>query len=288
MAGKGNMKRRATLLMIVPLLYALVCVLPILWLVLTGFKSPADTLSLPPGIFPGASTPENSFWFQFSWVNYRWIFSDLETLRTFLNSFVIALLSTFTSVTLGTLAGYGFSRFRFKGSNKGQRVILLAHMVPPLAIVLPLSFLFSRLGIYDSHVGLILIYTCCNLSFATWMMKVFLDKIPTLYEDAARLDGYSRLESILRILLPHCKKGLTLTALLCFIASWNEYIYALSLTAVDAVTMPVRIHSIIGSMGRLSWGSIAAASTLFFIPLLALTWITRRFLGDNISMNAKD
>ncbi len=266
--------------------YAALSLAPVLWLVLTSFKSPADTTLLPPRIFPGSSAPDNSFWFRFTWINYRRILSEADTLRYFLNSVIVSLVSTAASVAVGALAGYGFSRFRFRGSRLAQLFILLTRMVPPMAVALPLSFLYSRTGLFDTRTGLILLYTCCNLSFSTWMMKAFFDEIPTAYDDAARLDGYSRVRAFLRIVLPHSGPGLAATAVFCFISSWNEYAYALTLTAVEAVTMPVRINAIIGDLSRLPWGPLAAAATLFLLPVAAFGMLMRRHLVRGITFGA--
>ena len=267
-------------------LYAALSLAPVAWLVITGFKSPADATALPPRIFPGDAAPENSLWFRFTFMNYRRMLSELDAVHYFLNSIAVSLLSTAVSVLVGALAGYGFSRFRFRGSRLLQLFILLTRMVPPMAVALPLSFLYSRTGLFDTRFGLILLYTCCNLSFSTWMMKAFFDEIPTAYDDAARLDGYSRVRGFFRVVLPHSGPGLAATAVFCFISSWNEYAFALTLTATEAVTMPVRIHAILGDMGRLPWGPLAAAATLFLLPVAAFGLIMRRHLVRGITFGA--
>jgi multiple sugar transport system permease protein len=241
---------------------------------------------LPPRIFPGTAAPESSLWFRFTWVNYLRVLRDADTLRYFLNSIFVSALSTAASVAVGALAGYGFSRFRFRASGLAQLFILLTRMVPPMAVALPLSFLYSRTGLFDTRFGLILLYTCCNLSFSTWMMKAFFDGITTAYEEAAMLDGYSRAGAFFKVVLPHSGMGLAATAVFCFISSWNEYAFALTLTATEAVTMPVRIHSIIGDMSRLPWGPLAAAATLFLMPVAAFGLLMRRHLVRGITFGA--
>lgn len=281
------MNRRAPLPALgVLMVYAVVALLPIAWLILTGFKSPGDIPALPPRFLPGTSAPENSFWFRLSLQNYRQVFSDADTLGYFLNSILISIFSTATSVFVGALAGYGFSRFQFRGSRVTQLFVLLTRMVPSMALALPLSFLYSRTGLLDSRFGLILLYTCCNLSFSTWMMKAFFDEIPAAYEEAALLDGYSRWGTFFKVVIPHSGTGLWATAVFCFISAWNEYSFALVLTATEAVTMPVRVHAIIGDTSRLPWGPLAAAATLFLLPVATFGIFMRRHLVRGITFGA--
>ena len=266
--------------------YASVALLPIVWLILTSIKSPGDIPALPPRIFPGTIAPENSFWFRISLQNYRQVLSDSDTVRYFLNSILISLFSTAASVLVGALAGYGFSRFQFRGSHVTQLFVLLTRMVPSMALALPLSFLYSRTGLLDSRFGLILLYTCCNLSFSTWMMKAFFDEIPPAYEEAALLDGYTRWGAFFKVVIPHSGTGLWATAVFCFISAWNEYSFALVLTATEAVTMPVRVHAIIGDTSRLPWGPLAAAAVLFLLPVATFGILMRRHLVRGITFGA--
>ncbi len=266
--------------------YAILSLAPIAWMVITAFKHPADTAALPPRFLPGASAPENSFWFRFTFQNFQKVLNDADTLRYFFNSIFISVISTLASVTIGTLAGYGFSRFPFKGSKDGLFFILTTRMLPPLAVAVPISFMYSRLGLLDTRFGLILLYTCFNLSFTTWMMKAVLDEVPLAYEEAAMLDGHSRLEAFLKVVLPEAKAGLVATAVFSLISAWNEYAFALTLTSTDAVTMPVRIHAIVGDNGSIPWGSLAAASVLFLLPIICFGLLLRRHLVRGVTFGA--
>jgi multiple sugar transport system permease protein len=266
--------------------YAAACLAPVLWLLLTGVKLPADTAALPPRILPGAMAPENSLWFRFSAANFSRILSDADTLRYLCNSVLISTVSTAASVSLGFLAGYGFSRFRFRGGKDALFFILSTRMLPPLAVAVPISFMYSRLGLLDTHFGLILLYTCFNLSFSTWMMKAFIDEIPAAYEEAAMLDGYSRLQALFRVVLPHASTGIAATAVFCLISAWNEYAFALTLTNTEAVTMPVRIHAIIGDSSIIPWGPLAAAATFFSLPMVVFGLLMRKHLLRGVTYGA--
>jgi multiple sugar transport system permease protein len=254
--------------------------------VITAFKLPTDTAALPPRFLPGASAPEDSFWFRFTLENFRRVLSDAGTLLYFFNSLFVSVCSTALSVAAGALAGYGFSRFPFRGSRDALFFVLSTRMLPPLAVAVPISFMYSRIGILDTRFGLILLYTCFNLSFATWMMKAFIDEIPAAYEEAAMLDGHSRLEALVRVVLPQAAPGLAATAVFSLISAWNEYAFALTLTSTDAVTMPVRIHSIIGDSGTVPWAPLAAAATLFLLPIVFFGLMMRKHLVRGATFGA--
>jgi multiple sugar transport system permease protein len=266
--------------------YALISMAPVFYMVVTAFKLPADTAALPPRFLPGASAPENSLWFRFTLQNFRRILSDLETLRYLFNSVFVSLVSTVLSVSIGALAGYGFSRFPFRGGRDALFFVLSTRMLPPLAVAVPISFMYSRLGLLDTRFGLILLYTCFNLSFSTWMMKAFIDEIPAAYEEAAMLDGHSRLEALLRVVLPQAAPGLAATAVFSLISAWNEYAFALTLTSTDAVTMPVRIHAIIGDNSAIPWGPLSAAAALFLLPIVFFGLMMRKHLIRGVTFGA--
>ncbi len=284
--GRSEAGRTAPLKAILLAAYAMISLAPVLYLVLTAFKLPADTAALPPRFLPGASAPEDSFWFRFTLQNFHRVFADAQTLLYLFNSVFISVCSTLLSVVVGSLAGYGFSRFPFRGGRDALFFVLSTRMLPPLAVAVPISFMYSRLGLLDTRFGLILLYTCFNLSFTTWMMKAFIDEIPTAYEEAAMLDGHTRLEALLRVVLPQAAPGIAATAVFSLISAWNEYAFALTLTSTDAVTMPVRIHAIIGDSGTVPWGPLAAAATLFLLPIVFFGLMMRKHLVRGATFGA--
>lgn len=266
--------------------YVLFAMAPIVWMGITSIKFSADTAALPPRFLPGNSAPENSFWFRFTFDNFARVLADADTLRYFINSVFVSVISTIASVSIGTPAGYGFSRFPFRGSQDGLFFILSTRMLPPLALAVPISFMYSRLGILDTRFGLILLYTCFNLSFTTWMMKAIMDDIPLAFEEAAMLDGHSRWEALRKVVLPSALPGIAATSVFSLISAWNEYAFALTLTSTDAVTMPVRIHAIIGDNSSIPWGPLAAASVLFLLPIAAFGLLMRKHLVRGVTFGA--
>jgi multiple sugar transport system permease protein len=145
--------------------------------------------------------------------------------------------------------------------------------------------MYRAVGLYDVHIGMILLYTTFNLSFSVWLLKGFIDEIPKEYEEAALVDGYSRLQAFRKIVLPQAVTGIAATAVFCLIFAWNEYAFALMLTGDKARTAPPSIPSMLG-VGGIEWGSIAAGSLLFLIPVVIVTFALRRYLLRGVTFGA--
>jgi len=201
------------------------------------------------------------------------------------NSIFVAILSTVAAVALGTLTAYGFSRFKVKGENDWLFFILSTRMLPPVVVTIPLFLMYRFLGLNDTRFGLILLYTCFNLSFATWVMKGFIDEIPREYEEAALVDGYTRFEAFRKIVLPQAATGIAATAVFCFIFAWNEYVFALIMTTRNAQTAPPFIPSQLG-VGLVDWGVMAAGASIFLIPVVAFTFVLRKHLLRGVTFGA--
>ncbi len=204
-----------------------------------------------------------------------------------LNSIIIGGGSTILAVGLGTLAAYAFSRFDVAGKDDLLFFILSTRMLPPVVVVIPIYLMYSALGLRDTHFGLILLYTTFNVSFAVWLMKGFIDEIPKEYEDAALVDGYSRFQTFVKVILPQSVTGIAATAVFCLITAWNEFAFALVLTEVGgrAVTAPPSITSATGSAG-MDWGKIAAATFVFLIPVAVFTFLMRGHLLRGVTFGA--
>ena len=203
----------------------------------------------------------------------------------FLNSIIIAVTSTFLAVAMGTLTAYGFSRFRMPGENDWLFFILSTRMLPPVVVAIPMFLMYRAVGLVDTHVGLIILYTAFNLSFSVWLMKGFIDEIPTEYEEAALVDGYTRMEAFFKIVLPQTATGVAATAVFCFITAWNEYAFALMMTNSKAQTAPPYIPSQLGS-GITDWTVIAAGTFLFLLPVAVFTFLLRKHLLRGVTFGA--
>ena len=203
----------------------------------------------------------------------------------FKNSLIISIISTLLAVSMGTLTAYGFSRFKVAGEDDWLFFILSTRMLPPVVVAIPMYLMYRVVGLNDSHIGLIILYTAFNLSFSVWIMKGFIDEIPREYEEAALVDGYTRVEAFFKVVLPEAMTGIAATAVFCFITAWNEYAFALIMTNRKAQTAPPFIPSQIGS-GLPDWTVIAAGTFLFLLPVAIFTFLLRNHLLRGMSFGA--
>ncbi len=203
------------------------------------------------------------------------------------NSIIIGGGSTVLAVGLGTISAYAFSRFNIAGKDDLLFFILSTRMLPPVVVVIPIYLMYIALKLKDTHFGLILLYTTFNVSFAVWLMKGFIDEIPKEYEDAALVDGYTRFQTFMKVVLPQSVTGIAATAVFCLITAWNEFAFALVLTETGgrAVTAPPSIQSATGSAG-MDWGKIAASTFVFLLPVAIFTFIMRSHLLRGVTFGA--
>ena len=289
------------------ILYALLTMLPLVWILITGFKTPPDSISYPPKIVfePSlegyvnlfttrtrqtpeymASLPPPTSWYDELVRSRNMVIAGPSKFgQRFLNSVIIGFGSTFLSVLLGTLAAYGFSRFRVPLKDDLLFFILSTRMMPPIAVAIPIFLMYREIGLSDTHLGMILLYTAVNVSLAVWLLKGFIDEIPREYEEAAMIDGYSRLQAFVKVVLPQAATGIAATAIFCLIFAWNEYAFAVLLTSGTAQTAPPFIPIIIGE-GGLDWPAVAAGTTLFLVPILVFTVMLRQHLLRGITFGA--
>jgi multiple sugar transport system permease protein len=201
------------------------------------------------------------------------------------NSLVIGFGSTFLAVSLGTLAAYAFSRFKVPLKDDLMFFVLSTRFMPPIAVAIPIYLMYRQLGMTDTHLGMILLYTAVNVSLAVWLLKGFIDEIPREYEEAALVDGYTRLQAFVKTVLPQAATGIAATAVFCLIFAWNEYAFAVLLTSGVAQTMPPFIPFIIGEGGQ-DWPAVAAGTTLFVVPIIGFTILLRKHLLRGITFGA--
>jgi multiple sugar transport system permease protein len=275
-------------LVIVP--YFVLATLPLAWLALTSFKAYDDTISRHAKFVPwaAAGVPEESPRFEVTLSAYRDLSKPAAgTPRGFYhylgNSIVIGLLSTLAAVGLGTLSAYGFSRFNIPGSKDWLFFILSTRFLPPLAVVVPVVVMYRWFSLENTHLGLILLYTSFNLSLAVWLMKGFVDEIPRAFEEAALVDGYSRLQAFARVIVPQASTGMAVTAVFCLISSWNEFGFAMTLNNYDAKTVPVYFAGLQGNIEGVPWPQIAAGMVIFVAPIVLFTVLARDHLLKGVT-----
>ena len=264
--------------------YLLLATLPLIWLMLTAVKHRDDTISTTAKLIPTLSeTQEDSLMFQANLDGFtklgETVAGSSHSFLYFLgNSIIIGLLSTFASVALGTSCAYGFSRFHIPGEKDWLFFILSTRFMPPLAVVAPILIFYRQFDMQNSHLGLIILYTCFNLSLAVWLMKGFIDDIPKAYEEAALIDGYSQAQAFWRIIIPQARTGMAVTAVFCLISAWNEYAFAVTLNSTGAVTAPTYFAGLQGNTQGVPWPQISAGVLIFVLPIIVFTVLVRNHL----------
>jgi multiple sugar transport system permease protein len=288
-------------------LYAFITIVPLAWILLTGFKTPSDAISYPPKVIFSPSvegycnlfttrsrqTPEYIASLPPPVSNCEEIARSQQMVVAgpsnfaprFTNSLIIAFGSTVLSVGLGVMAAYAFSRFKVPLKDDLLFFILSTRMMPPIAVAIPIYLMYRELGLSDTRLGMILLYSAVNVSLSVWLLKGFIDEIPREYEEAAMVDGYTRLQAFRKVVLPQATTGIVATAIFCLIFAWNEYAFAVLLTSGEAQTAPPFIPIIIGE-GGMDWPAVAAGTTLFLVPILVFTVLLRKHLLRGITFGA--
>ena len=288
-------------------LYALITITPLAWIILTGFKSPADAISYPPKVvfepttqgycnlfttrsrqtpeYIAALPPVSDKCEQMARAESMVVAGRSNYIPRFINSLIIAFGSTILSVGFGVMAAYAFSRFKVPLKDDLLFFILSTRMMPPIAVAIPIYLMYRELGLSDTRTGMILLYSAVNISLAVWLLKGFIDEIPREYEEAAMVDGYTRLQAFRKVVLPQATTGIVATAIFCLIFAWNEYAFAVLLTSGEAQTAPPFIPIIIGEGGQ-DWPAVAVGTTLFLVPILVFTVLLRKHLLRGITFGA--
>lgn len=248
---------------------------PFLYLVFTSFKSPLETIAVPPNVIPHHWTLEN----------YDTALHRDGVVPSLINSVWTASLSTLLSLVLAVPAAYGITRFRTVEGRVFIMAALAARMVPPVAIGLPLVSMTRFLGLLDTPPGLAIAHTTVSLPLSIWLMASFFEAVPDELDEAARVDGCGRLQAMWHIVLPVVRGGLAVTAIFAFLASWNEFLFALLLTAVNAQTTPIVIANFQTQFG-LDWGAMTSLAALYSLPVVLLTLVLQRHIVAGLTLGA--
>jgi multiple sugar transport system permease protein len=274
--GRGKTSRALKYILLSAALLAAIA--PVYWMVTISLKSEVDQFASPPR------------WFSFTptLAHYYDAFFTRSFAKYLTTSLAVAGLSTVCAVTLGTLAAYGLARFKLRG-KLDQRLslwILSTRMFPPIVTAVPLFLMMRDLRLLNTIASLVIVYTALNLPFVVWMMRGFFRELPRELEEAAMVDGDSRLGALVRIILPLVTPGLAATAVFCLIVSWNEFLLALVLTQTDAsMTLPVGIAGRV-TQYEIKWGVMSAAGVVAMIPILAFAMAVQRYLVRGLSLGA--
>lgn len=217
--------------------------------------------------------------------HFALIFRERNFVKFLTNSLIVACGSTAISIFLGSLAAYSLARLTIKGRKHIAFWIISLRMMPPIVVILPLYIFFSRLRLIDTHLGLILAHITLNLPFAVWMLMGFLRDVPREIEEAALTDGCSHIGTLFKIMLPIIAPGLAATAVFCVIWSWNDFIFAFSLTSTEAATLPVPISGFLGDYVW-EWSAFYAGGSIAALPIILLALLAQKYLVRGMTFGA--
>jgi len=255
------------------LFISFVVLFPIVWMFLTAFKTPLDAYS-------------TSLIFTPTLQNFVVVFADPWNLGSMImNSVVVASVTVLIAVPCASLAAYAFSRFRMKGRKFLFFLVLSTQFIPAVVIVLPFFIMFRSLGLLDTRIALIIVNLAIVTPFVIWMIKGFIDAIPTDSEEAAMIDGASRLRVIKDIVLPMAAPGILTSSIFCFILTWNEFLFSLILTRRDAVTLPVGLVSFRTERGDL-WELMSAAGVMITVPIFVMALLIQKHFTRGMTAGA--
>lgn len=250
-----------------------VMLVPILWIFMAAFKNHIDVYQL-------------KLFFTPTFENFASVFEAPYDLGDKLvNSTIVAFVTVVFAIPIATMAAYSFSRFRLRGETVMLVTILATQFVPAVVIILPFFVMFRDIGLLDTRLGLILVNLAIVMPFAIWMIKGFIDGIPLDTEEAAMVDGSSRLQVIRNIVLPMAAPGLLTAGIFCFIIAWNEFLFALILTNKDAVTLPIGLALFKAEEGDL-WNLLSAAGIIIMVPMFVMATIIRKYFVQGMTMGA--
>jgi multiple sugar transport system permease protein len=202
-----------------------------------------------------------------------------------LTSFVLCTVSTALVIMIGTPAAYAFARFEMKLKDDLFLFILATRMAPPVCLVIPFYLIFAKLGLLDTFAGLTLAYMTFNLSFYVWVLRSFCRDLPVELEEAAELEGWSRIQIFRRVVFPLLRNGIVATAVLCFIFAWNEFLFAFMLGGETVQTLPVSIPKLITSQG-VRWGEMAVVGITALLPVLVAVFLLQRHIVRGLTLGA--
>lgn len=267
------MKRQGFYLLVVMVVFY--CLAPLLWQFITSLKPDYELTAIPPLL------PENP-----TLRHYESVFKEHPFLRIILNSSIVAACTTLLSLSIGSLAAFSLAKLRIRYKTLILGFVLSVSMFPPIATVSPLYIIVRALGLRDTWLALIITYTIFSLPLSIWILTNFFREIPDEIYLAARVDGCTPFQAFYRIMLPLSAPGIFTTAILVFIFSWNEFLFALTFTSTSASrTIPVAV-ALFPGLHEVPWGDIAAASIVVTVPLIILVFAFQRRIIEGLTAGA--
>lgn len=250
---------------------------PFYWMVVTSFKTDAEAYAIPPTWWPKNPTLYEGYIKVLMWTNFP---------RYFLNSLIVSLGSALLSTLVGALAGYGFSRFQFTGRSFLMGVLLASQMLPGVLLVGPYFKMLARIGLYNTYTGLILAFCTLTLPFSAWMLKGFIDTVPHELDEAAMIDGCSRLHAFFRVVFPLITPGMVATLIFAFLLAWGDLLWVLCLTSTDSMATVTLGLSRLVTQFRVIWPQLMAGSVIAAIPPVFLYLVLQNYLVKGLTGGA--
>ncbi|GIP35715.1 carbohydrate ABC transporter permease [Paenibacillus sp. J2TS4] len=248
--------------------------MPFVWLILTSLKNYRDAFALPP-----------VFLFTPTFENYDNVFARSDFFKAIFNSLTISSVSTVLCLCLGMVTAYALAYFQFRRKSKWITFILSARIAPPILMLLPVYFMAVKLGLTDSYLLMIFVYTLMNLPFVVLMLLTFFEEIPHELREAAFVDGCTEFKAFYRIIVPVAKGGIAATFILSMLLVWNEFLIGLVLTGRGTQTLPVLITSFMTFQGT-EWGPLTAAGTIVMLPMLIFGIAVQKHLVKGMTLGA--
>lgn len=249
-------------------------VFPIAWMVSTAFKHKNDVFSVPP-----------KFIFSPTLENFHYIFTEAPILHYLGNTIIVSIITTFFSVAIGIFAAYALARYRFRGKEDLAFYILSIRMFPPIAAAIPIFVIMKNLGLLDTKISLIIAYTTFNLPFVVWMLRDFIASLPHELEEAAMVDGKSRMGAFFGVTFPLLVPSLAAVSILCLIFSWNEFLFALVLSQRNAKTLALGLTEFM-TWREIGWENIFATASILVGPVILFSFMVQRYLVRGLTMGA--
>jgi multiple sugar transport system permease protein len=246
---------------------------PFFWIVTTSLKGNEDFFAYPPAWIP---TPP-------SLAHYAALFTRSSGARYFTNSMVISSLSMLAALAVSLPTAYSIARWRFGGGFLSV-LLLVLRMLPAIALIIPIYIMYKLFGLTNSYLGLVIIYTVVYIPFAVWLMVGFIRDFPIEIEEAAMIDGCSRVRALVQVVVPIIAPGLAVVALFAFIATWNEFLFAVVLTGIETKTMMVLVTSFTSGGTDAFYGEASASVVLGVLPAFAIAFILQRYLVKGLAL----
>ncbi|MCI8895574.1 MAG: carbohydrate ABC transporter permease [Lachnospiraceae bacterium] len=277
MSRKTKKRISTAIRVVIMAFFLLLVVLPVYWMVITSFKTSAEVLDLQNiSYFPRKFTLEN----------YAGLFSQYDYSVLLKNSLMVSVTSALVVTFFSMFGGYSLARFQFKGKQTVVLFFLITQMIPAILVIIPVYVAFSRMGLVNSYLGLFVYYVACNLPFCAITMRSFFERIPVTLEEAAKIDGCSRMQALFKVVFPIMFPGIVSVFVFGFIGAWNELIAGtIFISTPDMWTIPVGLKTLIGKY-NVEWGMLTAGGVMALLPTAVMFAVMQKFIVEGLTSGA--